>query len=550
MTDSLNPWWQRWPVLAAVLGAAALLRLYALGYEGLWCDEAYTAWTIRLPWLDMLTRLARHDDAPPLFYVLQRSLRWLGDGEGVLRLLPASAGIAAVALLLTRARNRLDARAFWTAAVLAVSALPLFYARQVRSYGLILLLALLVVMAGRDLLLEGGRRNGIVLAVAGILLCLTHNLGVLLVLASLPLWLLHRRGAVSMASWIGWHCLPLAACGIWWLAAGSQLEQHAELNVWMGASWENRSLALAPGYTLQVFIPGLLHGATARQSIPVLIHTGILLPLLSGAVALLALPALFSRRSPEWRGTVYEGAMFLLPLLALIAATAVWAPVYVVGRTDFIVYPAFALLLGRALSRWRWFLGLGAVFLWCGLSVATLLPSYGLAHTDQAKGEDRRVASYLASRPGFERDWLVHGIATAPSVEYYLRNVEHNRVWFPEVSGMNPAAVPDIPEGMQETFLRKAADLRSHLEAALPEDGSVWIIGILVRNAEAGEPATVTFREISYPTNVLVHTLVGSRSLVPERVYRQDWMAGRRVLLRLPKREWVPVVDSVPSSGG
>ncbi|MBM3318328.1 MAG: glycosyltransferase family 39 protein, partial [Candidatus Eisenbacteria bacterium] len=176
-------------VAAAILIAAAALRFGMLGFEGVWCDEAYTGGMVRAPLSSMLGDLITRDDAPPLFYLVARlGVAVAGDSEAGLRLVPALAGLAAVALLLARARARRDASLVWAAGFFAVAAYAVFHARQARSYGLLFLFALLLIIAARDLLLERRRRSGPTLALAGGALVLTHNIGVVLVLASLALW--------------------------------------------------------------------------------------------------------------------------------------------------------------------------------------------------------------------------------------------------------------------------------------------------------------------------------------------------------------------------
>jgi len=53
-------------VIVAVLLVAAGLRFFALGHEGVWCDEAYTAEIVSRPWGEMLRSLIGEDDEPPL----------------------------------------------------------------------------------------------------------------------------------------------------------------------------------------------------------------------------------------------------------------------------------------------------------------------------------------------------------------------------------------------------------------------------------------------------------------------------------------------------
>jgi hypothetical protein len=50
---------------------------------------------------------------------------------------------------------------------------------------------------------------------------------------------------------------------------------------------------------------------------------------------------------------------------------------------------------------------------------------------------------------------------------------------------------------------------------------------------------------VAYPANVLLSALAGLRDVPVELEYRQDWVSGERLLLRVDRDSWVPV-DSIP----
>lgn len=554
----------------AVLAAAALLRLAALGLEGLWCDEAYTAQIIRMPLAEMVSSLASTDDAPPLFYLLEKLIQMIaGSSETALRLLPAVAGIAAVLLLLLRSRSEGRWSDFWAAAFLATGAYGIFYARQARSYGLLILLALVVILSARSLLLSGSKRSGAILAASGILLCLTHHVGAILVATSLLLWPLRRARDLSRARWLFWHLLPLAVWAAWWIVSSSQLDTHAQLNVWMGEFWKTRSLLLAPLLSLGAFVPGALPASQRAVALPSLVETSPLWPILSALLAvtclLLALLPMRGRqaaRDPSqarmaargrWQARALDTAFLGIPLCALTLASLILTPIYVVGRTDVIAYPACALLIGRGLARLPRWAAVGTVILWAIISLASLAPTYGLGDPDRGKGADRRLAEFIADRGMTREDWLVHTFLTAPSVEYYLERsrAAHRTAWFPEEAGINPAGVFPTPPDSLQAYLGQAQRLRNRMEAAIPNDGAVWILGLMAPLASPDRQRAITgawevsAEQVGYPTNLLVYSLVGTNAIAPLLLYRQDWIGGERVMLRIPRNTWVPV-DMLP----
>ncbi len=547
-----------------ILAAAAFLRLWRVGLEGLWCDEAYTAHLMTQPWKEMIALLWRHDDAPPLFYLLQRPLTALwGDSEAGLRLLPAACGVAAVAVLAADGlRRRVPAR-LWSAAFLAIAPLAVFYARQSRSYGLMLLLALIVMLANEAMLSRGRRGAAIWLAVAGALLCLTHHIGVVLLAASLLAWPLRGPSSVSLRRWAVAHGAPLLVWAALWTASAAQFETHTALNTWMAGYWQTRSLWLAPLLSLVAFTPGALPASWSAVAFPTAPWPGPFWPTLAGLAALAAiLTALLAGRRRRSRPATAEPAtdphapwreavFLLLPLGALALASLIVTPVYVVGRTDVIAFPAFALLLGRGLARMPRGGALTALLLWSVLSVASLAPTYGLRASARAKGADRDLAGFMAAQGLRESDWVVHGFLTAPSLEYYLRRqgAAHRAAWFPPEAGENIAGVAPTPLDSLDHYLADARRLRARMDAAMAPGDAVWILALLPETPRGrpskSDPGAASAEGVAYPHSLLLYALLGGREAPLLRVYRQDWVGGRRALLRVARRTWVDL-DSLP----
>jgi hypothetical protein len=555
-----------WSWLAAIFLIAAALRLVQLGFEGLWCDEAYTANLIRLPFPAMIHDLLTRDDAPPLFYTLEKL--WVavaGNSEAGLRLLPALAGLGMVALLLARARARRDTALTWAAGFLAIASYAVFHARQARSYGLLLPLVLVLMLSSRDLLLENRRRAGPWLAGAGALLCVTHNVGVLVLMTSLALWPLRpRTGGSPLRAWLLWHLVPLALCALYWAASPGQVATHASANAWMGGYWEGHALALAPLMSLGTFVPGPVAGGELQVPFAALSGKLAAWRWLSGGVALVCLAALAwpHRRGQAGvsdpapadasRSVAIEAAFLFVPLIALALASALWHPTYVLARTDAIAFPAFALLAGRGLARLR--KGWRAVCLvpWLAVSIAALGPTYGLGPRARAKGTDREVATRVAASGLQPDDFVVHTFLTAPTSDYYLRRLQrpHHAAWFPAAAGFNPAGTHETSLDSLRAYEEQARRLRARMERDMPADGVAYLF-VLVDQASASAPradgraARLAAGDLAYPTDLMLFYLVGESPQPVIARYRQDWVGGDRAILRVPRSAWVPL-ESLP----
>jgi hypothetical protein len=130
--------------LAFILGFAAYLRLAGLGDESFWMDEGYTMAYTGLPFTKMIAYIATRDVHPPLYYILIKFWRTLGDSEAFLRLPSAVFGIAAVAYMWSLVKEHWGtAAATASSLLLATSEVAIWYSQENRMYSLVLLLTVL-----------------------------------------------------------------------------------------------------------------------------------------------------------------------------------------------------------------------------------------------------------------------------------------------------------------------------------------------------------------------------------------------------------------------
>ena len=130
--------------LSCILGLAAYLRLAGLGDESFWMDEGGTMAYTGLPFTKMIAYIATRDTHPPLYYILIKFWRNLGDSEAFLRLPSAVFGIAAVAYLWSLVKEHWGAAAATASSLLlATSEVAIWYSQENRMYSLVLLLTVL-----------------------------------------------------------------------------------------------------------------------------------------------------------------------------------------------------------------------------------------------------------------------------------------------------------------------------------------------------------------------------------------------------------------------
>src|SRR6516164_3111192 len=169
------------------------LRTYRLDYQSLWTDEVYSLIVTdpTLMFREFWDRVLA-DTHPPIYYLV---LRWsssaFGQSEIVARAPSVLFGILTVcaAAILPGASLSRSTRVALPL-LLAVSPGAVWYAREARSYALLLLLSTLITVACIRLLSwmprEGSAARGslIMLSVAALLASFTHYFGFLLAMAA------------------------------------------------------------------------------------------------------------------------------------------------------------------------------------------------------------------------------------------------------------------------------------------------------------------------------------------------------------------------------
>lgn len=173
-------------LVAAVLLAAATLRLYGLGAESLWTDELLTLHFVsQFGPVDILWGIPSTQPHLPLYYFLLK--QWMaltGDSEAALRALSAAFGVASVGALYLVGRRLVD----WqvgvvAAALLAFSRFHLHFAQEVRMYSLLTFLtaaSFYLLLRLRDRPTTG---RAAAWAASAFLVGITHIFGVFVVVA-------------------------------------------------------------------------------------------------------------------------------------------------------------------------------------------------------------------------------------------------------------------------------------------------------------------------------------------------------------------------------
>ncbi|MCL6648904.1 MAG: hypothetical protein K6U89_11275 [Chloroflexi bacterium] len=438
MKEPISRWGSLPPatgVLVAVLVAFAL-RLINLGERSFWTDEGYSAWLSAQPIATILTDDPFH---PPLYPLLLKGWTALGpwfDSDAGRRLPSALAGALVVGVGAATVRALALPGAGLAAALLATSALGVWYSQEQRS---VALTALLVSVAAAALAGIGARLRcqpahtpppGLLVSygLAALMACYLHYGAIpLLALLNLLFLIAVRPRGPALRAWLLTTALILVLAFPLLPLLARALDEAA------GHRFAERALLL--------FLPGLAAG------------TGVLLGVgwLSRHHSALARPL--------------AGAAALAFILALDASMLTLAG-NSVKRHLALVAPLALAAAAVALARWRPLLGWAAV--------AAGLPALGLVVFVHPKEEWRPVAALLhqQEQPG-DMLLLYQGYEGILLRRYYHgslpimgfdegedpalaheRTASARRVWLVEVN-------PTVPPSLVPTLERQRPRLAS-----------------------------------------------------------------------------------------
>ena len=402
-----------WTVLAVLMLAGGVLRLWGLGAESVWWDEFTSLTYIDAPSLWEFLGLNRTLDPAtlPVYYTLEylwHHYVW-GSVYG-LRIFSVILGVVSIPLLYTLGKALFGPWAGVTAALcMALSPIHVHHAQGIRMYVLFTLLAILSAWTFVEVRRGAGKRwwggHGLV----NLALIWTHPFAILLPVAEgASLLLTDWRNRGRVAAWVGLHAvlaLPLAlyisTVSFWtlnttedWLAAPAPVEVFADI---FADDMVHATYQLRASETPFAFLPGpaaeMLRGWEIGAGL-------LLVGMLAGLMLWFFCRAFyFSNRQDLEEGmqgwvfpSVFLVCWMLLPAALLYITSLVYRPC-MFPRYTVHSSLAFYLLAGCGVAVLR---GtprrVAAVLLLAGL----LLYQNGLLHPGPQRTDWKSAAEYIA----------------------------------------------------------------------------------------------------------------------------------------------------------
>lgn len=342
--------WRQWACLTAILCVAAGFRIWHVGFEAMWFDEA---WSVNLSSgsVPAVVEASAHDSTPPLYFLGLRLWRsFTPEGDGWMRGYSVLWSLVGIALLFGLVRSVIGWRAGIIAAALAaVNPFDIYLAQELRMYAQA---APLATAAAWALWIWLERRHGrtpgrwTIWALYVILvwcMLMTHYVCIAVVLAQglIALTVLMKR-----RDWRG--AAEYCAAGVtvavlfapWY---GFLLRIQGGFNN-ANYAW----MVLPPYYQWVDYLVREYYWGVTKQ-----VHY-FWPPQELWAAAMVALAlglAIRAARSPQMRpGIRFLAALLVLPILVVAILSVVHRPIYANNRFPLFVLPAFLALCGAGID--------------------------------------------------------------------------------------------------------------------------------------------------------------------------------------------------------
>ena len=206
--------------LLGIVLIGAFLRVYHLGTQSIWFDEAYSVGLSSLS-VPQIVQAAAADVQPPLYYLLLHY--WMmafGTSESAVRLLSVLFGVLAIPMIYVVGRQLFNKETGLVGAlILALSSFNIYYSQETRMYSLMALLALLSMYFFWRFLRQSNLVSSVGYVLSTTLLVYTHYYGFFVVIAEnfyvVTLLLLSKNRTYKLKHWVALQAIVVALFVPW-----------------------------------------------------------------------------------------------------------------------------------------------------------------------------------------------------------------------------------------------------------------------------------------------------------------------------------------------
>lgn len=423
-----------WPFLAtssAIVTIAFLLRLYHLGTEELWLDEAVS---FRITVLASgLWDVLLNQNTPPLYYLLLRAWAGVaGYSEAALRAPSMVFGTLSVGLAIWLGSMVFSRTVgLWSGMFAAINPLHIYYSQEARAYSLLVFLVVLSYALLWRALEKDNWRPWAGFAAGAALALYTHYMAILSLIPTVFLIFAWQGSEQNVTRWRHYALAVLCAGAVFapWALVRFSLYSVSGVD-WIREAWDH-SGPFAILQSLEVLGLGSERGLTIinlKQYADFVFPLGLRLLGLSILIILTAsflVPWGDKMLGVPWieRRKAWLVICLLFPLGVLWAVSFV-RPTYVVGRYDMIVFPVYPLVLGLGIAKignirhgGRFLTALLAL-VFAGVIGAKLFAYF---HAGDPSTEARTMAKLLDENIADGDVVVFTGLSAAPIIYYLYR---------------------------------------------------------------------------------------------------------------------------------
>lgn len=340
--------------LALLMLAGLGLRMYRLGDQSAWCDEAefFAISSQDIGTFLNIIRFWGPDNVLLYYAVFYWWCHLFGASMVTARMLTILAGVACIPLVYALGKRVFDGRAGWIAATLTVlSPFQIWHSQSMRPYGLCVPLALLAAYAlVRIAELDGSGKHAagwwMTAFIANCLLMWTHVFMVFLIPVQVACLLgMRQRGFLRAACW-GLVNAPLVGLVYLWMRPRMHTVPEAAFDhFYLPGVWQMFVDLFGDDVTqysgeFPIALPPWIEGVPHHEVWTATLGIAQMLFLLAATIS--SLPMVRRRRAAGDHGPALLLGTALAPTLALAALSYVWRPCL---ETRYTPYANLALLL-------------------------------------------------------------------------------------------------------------------------------------------------------------------------------------------------------------
>lgn len=335
--------------LIAVLLLGAGLRIYDLGRESLWFDEAGSIdLAMRYPFI----LFTKFQNSPLYFLLLKYWMNIFGVSECALRSLSVIFGIGAIFLIYKLASLLFDEKTgLLSAFLLCISPLHIRYCQEIRNYSLFIFLTLLSMLIFIRLLKKNQIKLYIWSALVNILLVYTFSFGALVVFIQNIFFFL---GDKQKKKWVISHGLVLIFFLLWFIPICITAVKEPWIKI--SNNWiKNPGFGVLAETFTAFSYGGENYGGNDFQINPAVLRHAAKLSYLFGILFFLGISSLINPKNKEIvakrpaRELLLFGLWLLSPLIPFVFSK-VFFPVYVIRYVIFAL-PAFLIIIAMGINK-------------------------------------------------------------------------------------------------------------------------------------------------------------------------------------------------------